>query len=70
MKEKKRKRSEDTNLEPSAKRVAVESSAKTIKVSFAAGNDEWAPILGVYILDRAHDSIGFISKLLDIYCYQ
>lgn len=51
MKEKKRKRSECAHIEPTAKRVAVESSAKTINVSIASNNDEWGPILGMYFLN-------------------
>lgn len=45
-KEKKRKRSEDAHAESTAKRVAVESSAKTINVSIAPNDGEWGPILG------------------------
>lgn len=45
--EKKRKRSEDVHAEPTAKRVAAESSAKTINVSIASNDGEWGPILGM-----------------------
>ena len=44
--EKKRKRS-DAHAEPTAKRVAAESSAKTINVSIASNDGEWGPILGM-----------------------
>lgn len=44
---KKRKRSEDFHAEPTAKRVAAESSAKTINVSIASNDGEWGPILGM-----------------------
>lgn len=46
-KEKKRKRSEAAHVEPTAKRVAAESSAKTINVSITANDEEWGPILGM-----------------------
>lgn len=45
-KEKKRKRSEDAHAEPTAKRIAGESSAKTINVSIVSNDEEWGPILG------------------------
>lgn len=44
---KKRKRSDDAHAEPTAKRVAAESSAKTINVSIASDDGEWGPILGM-----------------------
>lgn len=46
-KEKKRKRSEDVHVEPAAKRVAAEGSAKTINVSITTNDEEWGPILGM-----------------------
>lgn len=46
-KEKKRKRSEDGHVEPTGKRVAAESSAKTINVSIVTNDEEWGPILGM-----------------------
>lgn len=45
-KEKKRKRSGDAHAEPTAKRIAGESSAKTINVSIVSNDEEWGPILG------------------------
>lgn len=46
-KEKKRKRNEDVHVQPAAKRVAAESSAKTITVSTTTSDEEWGPILGM-----------------------
>lgn len=46
-KEKKRKRSEDAHVEPAAKRVAAERSAKNITVSITTDDEEWGPILGM-----------------------
>lgn len=51
-KEKKRKRSEDAHVEPAAKRVAAEGSAKTINVSITTNDEEWGPILGMSFLNR------------------
>lgn len=46
-KKRKRKRSEDPHVEPAAKRVAAERSAKTINVSITTNDEEWGPILGM-----------------------
>lgn len=49
MKEKKRKRSHKEAEEGPAKRVALESSTGSIKVSFVSDVNQWVPVLGVYL---------------------
>lgn len=44
----KRKRSDDADEEPPAKRIAHESTAKSINVSVVSDTGEWAPLLGIY----------------------